>query len=230
MRPPSNSRFTLSTRTSRLQTVLLAAALVVSAAGTGIVAVTGSNGGSGGSAASNPIHDGPSQQETAEPNGSDEERAGAPATTTGEDETGNLATTSDDEGAGSPVTTPGEQTTTDTTNDDTTNDDTTTTGQPQAKLDLPYKITTEDLIAMDASGSTDPDCEIVEYRWDYGGDDAIDETMAGPLLEMQFISPGEVEISVTVVDDDGNTDTATETMTVVQANSTSDSRNPDITL
>jgi PKD repeat protein len=101
---------------------------------------------------------------------------------------------------------------------------------PEARLDLPDKVTTEELITMDASGSTDPDGEIVEYRWDYGGDDAIDETMPSPELDMQFTVPGEIEISVTVVDDDGNTDTATETMTVVQANSTSDSRNPGITL
>lgn len=67
---------------------------------------------------------------------------------------------------------------------------------------------------FDASGSTDSDGTIVEYRWDLDGDGAIDRRTSNPALTHAYGSTGTYDARVTVVDDDGATDRDTATVTV----------------
>jgi len=62
-------------------------------------------------------------------------------------------------------------------------------------------------IAFDGTLSSDFDGEIVSYAWDFDGDGAPDATEA--VSEHAFPEPGTYDVSLTVVDDDGNSDTVT---------------------
>jgi PKD repeat protein len=58
-------------------------------------------------------------------------------------------------------------------------------------------------VTFDASGSSDPDGEIVEYRWDFDGDGATDRNTTGPRATHVFEEPGTYDVSLAVVDDTG---------------------------
>lgn len=59
---------------------------------------------------------------------------------------------------------------------------------------------------LDASGSSDRDDAITEYRWDFDGDGTIDQVTSTPQATTTFGAPGTVEPSVTVVDARGESD------------------------
>lgn len=74
-------------------------------------------------------------------------------------------------------------------------------------------------IEFDASSSSDPDGEIVRYRWEIEGPTAggIRET-----FDRIVKGEGNYEVKLTVTDDDGATDTATETIEVTSPRPISD--------
>ncbi|WP_435178705.1 PKD domain-containing protein [Halorussus sp. AFM4] len=90
---------------------------------------------------------------------------------------------------------------------------------PTARLSVdPNETKTGDEVQFDASGSSDDEngTGIEEYRWDFDGDDAVDETTGGPTVTHSYDSPATYEASVTVADADGNTDSATVSVRVEQ--------------
>ena len=72
-------------------------------------------------------------------------------------------------------------------------------------------------LRFDASVSSDPDGDIVEYAWDWTSDGAYDEISADPLTESWFDEPGTHEVTLRVSDDDGATATYTDTITIASA-------------
>jgi serine protease len=83
-------------------------------------------------------------------------------------------------------------------------------GSPNAKMEV--STTEPDVgedVRVDASASTDPDGEIVEYRWDYEGTEDV-----GSIITPTPTEPGPYDVALTVMDDDGNTDTDSRTLQV----------------
>ncbi len=70
------------------------------------------------------------------------------------------------------------------------------------------------MIAVDGSGSTDSDGEIVSHDWDFGDGG----TGTGVTTEHTYAEDGTYTVTLTVTDDDGATGTATEEVTVEAAN------------
>lgn len=64
---------------------------------------------------------------------------------------------------------------------------------------------------LDGTNSSDPDGEVVEYIWDFGGG----ITKKGKTVEHAFEEPGIYEVELTVVDDEGNSSTDTVLIEVV---------------
>ena len=67
-------------------------------------------------------------------------------------------------------------------------------------------------VAVDGSGSGDPDGRIVSYRWDFG-DGA---TGRGVRASHDYTTPGQYRVTLVVTDDRGATGTAAQTVTVSQ--------------
>lgn len=65
-------------------------------------------------------------------------------------------------------------------------------------------------ITLDASGSSDPDGELVDYEWRIGKDGSFDKT--GETIEVTIGSPGDHPVALRIVDDDGSTDTTQITL------------------
>jgi len=57
-------------------------------------------------------------------------------------------------------------------------------------------------VTFDASESYDPDGEIIRYEWDFDGDGSIDAE--GMIVKHTFTEPGSYPVTLTVVDNDGN--------------------------
>ncbi len=76
--------------------------------------------------------------------------------------------------------------------------------QPQAVLDVtPARPVPGESLALDASGSTG---SVVEYRWEFDGDDSFDQTTSGPTTTHTYDRPGERQITLQVEDSAGQTD------------------------
>jgi len=67
-------------------------------------------------------------------------------------------------------------------------------------------------VEFDASSSSDPDGEIVEFLWDFGDGN----TAQGVVVSHVYTAPGEYTVTLTVRDDQGATATAREKITVVE--------------
>jgi len=60
-------------------------------------------------------------------------------------------------------------------------------------------------VTLDASRSSDPNGELVDYEWCVGNDGSFDET--GKTIEVTVSAPGEHPVVLRVVDDGGSTAT-----------------------
>jgi chitodextrinase len=68
-------------------------------------------------------------------------------------------------------------------------------------------------VTLDASGS-DAEAGISEYRWDLTGDGSADRVTGEPVIDHVFEETGERDVTVTVVDEYGQTDSESVTVTV----------------
>lgn len=64
-------------------------------------------------------------------------------------------------------------------------------------------VITGESTTFDAGGSEDRDGRIVEYRWDFDGDGDIDGESSSPSISHTYDEPGEYNVGLEVVDDDG---------------------------
>ncbi len=58
-------------------------------------------------------------------------------------------------------------------------------------------------ITFDASGSTDADGQIVQYRWDFNGDGVVDLVSTEPTVQYGYVAGGSYTVRLTVVDNVG---------------------------
>ena len=84
---------------------------------------------------------------------------------------------------------------------------------PIARLLVPVEGDIKTLVTFQAEDSTDPDGDILTYRWNFG-DGASADTSSG-VGTHQYTRPGNYTVSLTVEDGRGGIDTATGTVTVV---------------
>ncbi len=68
---------------------------------------------------------------------------------------------------------------------------------------------------LDASMSYDLDGDIELYKWDFDGDGIIDLKTESSDIEYAFQEPGEIELSLTVVDDEGKTEVYAKTVDIL---------------
>jgi len=97
--------------------------------------------------------------------------------------------------------------------DESSGDDSAATSNesPAANIEVSSAQTSEtalDLgqtVTLDASRSSDPNGELVDYEWCVGNDGSFDET--GKTIEVTVSAPGEHPVVLRVVDDGGSTAT-----------------------
>ncbi len=78
------------------------------------------------------------------------------------------------------------------------------TQPPVARLTLtPAAPRAKQTITFDASGSTDPDGQIVEYKWDFDGDGRVDLTSTDPKVSYAYLAGGNYTVRLTVKDNTG---------------------------
>ena len=62
----------------------------------------------------------------------------------------------------------------------------------------------------------DPDGEIVEYQWDFDGDGAVEETTSSGSTSHAYTETGTYDLTVTLVDDDGDTLSTTNDVSITE--------------
>lgn len=83
---------------------------------------------------------------------------------------------------------------------------------PEASLSLdPTTAQAGEDVQLSASGSTDPDGEIVSYDWSVDG-----QSFTGESVTVSLDETGEYTVELVVTDDSGETDTITQTLTIAQ--------------
>ncbi|MBQ4819023.1 PKD domain-containing protein [Aquimarina sp. MMG016] len=70
------------------------------------------------------------------------------------------------------------------------------------------------IVSFDASGSTDPNGDVLTYSWDFGNGDIA----TGVIASYEFIEFGDQLVTLTVDDGNGNSDSETITITVTDPN------------
>jgi PKD repeat protein len=93
--------------------------------------------------------------------------------------------------------------------------------------DLQADVTSGDkpvVVTLDAGGSMDPDGDIVDYEWDFDGDNVFNESSNGEDIArgetpatVTYVAVGEYDATVRVTDDDGGKDTAIVHISVTNA-------------
>ena len=91
---------------------------------------------------------------------------------------------------------------------------------PSANAGGPYSGFVGDAISFDGSGSTDTDGSVVRYDWNFG--DSTTSADAGPSPSHIYSAAGTYAITLTVIDDAGESDSATSTATVADQAPTAD--------
>ncbi|MBS3788188.1 hypothetical protein KGY79_08360 [Candidatus Bipolaricaulota bacterium] len=74
----------------------------------------------------------------------------------------------------------------------------------------PSEPNVEEEVAFDASGSSDPDSSIDEYKWDWDGDGTFDETISSPTTSHSYSQGGAYRVELKIVDEYDVTDSTTE--------------------
>ena len=69
-------------------------------------------------------------------------------------------------------------------------------------------------MTLNASGSSDPDGEIVEYQWDLNGNGKYETHTSSPELKTSFATEGTENIGLRVIDNHGASANVTHTLTV----------------
>lgn len=100
---------------------------------------------------------------------------------------------------------------------------------PVADVNGPYEGLEGSNVTLDASGSTDPDGEIVSYRWDLDGDAVYDIETESPVLEVIYSNESSLVITLEVTDDDGLSSTASVEITIHNVAPTVEAGPPRIT-
>ncbi len=96
---------------------------------------------------------------------------------------------------------------------------------PEAALSASDSANVNERVTFDASGTTDPDNDLTEFRWDFDGDGNVDETTTKPTTNHVYESTGEKTVRVTAVDSEGSTDNATVTVSVTASATDTDTPN-----
>lgn len=91
---------------------------------------------------------------------------------------------------------------------------------PTADANGPYSGYVGNVIAFDGSASSDPDGVIVAYDWDFG--DGALAADAGPMPSHVYAAAGEYTVTLTVIDDTGESGSATTTATIAERGAASD--------
>ena len=99
---------------------------------------------------------------------------------------------------------------------------TVTVSEPPEPPTASFVVETEnvvvgDTVTFNASGSSDPDGTIIEYRWDFDNDSSVDRTTTDPVTTTTFDSYGDREVTLVVVDDDDLDDATTRPVDVAPA-------------
>jgi PGF-pre-PGF domain-containing protein len=81
--------------------------------------------------------------------------------------------------------------------------------EPTAAATVPSSVTVGEEVSLDASDSRDQYGSLTAYNWTVGG-----ETLTGETVTTTFNEAGDVEVTLTVTNDAGETNTVTETVTV----------------
>ncbi len=85
---------------------------------------------------------------------------------------------------------------------------------PTAEFSVtPTEPVVGETVTLDGSDSFDPDGSIESYEWDVDGDGSVDAT--GQRIQRVYDTAREVEVTLTVTDDDGLTGSQTKTVRVV---------------
>ena len=84
---------------------------------------------------------------------------------------------------------------------------------PVADAGGPYGVAEGTTATLDASGSSDPDDNIVSYEWDLDGDSLFDDAF-GVSVSASFADDGQYIVGLRVTDDEGESDAATAMVTV----------------
>lgn len=83
---------------------------------------------------------------------------------------------------------------------------------PTADAGGPYSVTAGVVLTFDGSGSSDSDDTIVQYDWVFG--DGSSATAMGPTPSHTFDLAGAYMVTVTFMDNDGNTDSDKTTVMI----------------
>jgi PKD repeat protein len=96
---------------------------------------------------------------------------------------------------------------------------------PVADADGPYAVDEGDTVTLDASGSSDPDDNIVLYEWDTDNDGQYDDA-TGVTTDVTFDDNGSFTVGLKVTDDYGESDTDTAEVSVYNVAPVVDAGNP----
>lgn len=79
----------------------------------------------------------------------------------------------------------------------------------------PASPSINDEATFDASGSTDPDGSIVEYRWDFDGDTIYETSGVDTVVTHSYATAGDREVVLQLLDNAGDTASVARTITVI---------------
>jgi PKD repeat protein len=83
---------------------------------------------------------------------------------------------------------------------------------PIASFTVPAGVAKGLAAKFDASGSADPDDAITRYRWDFG--DGTTQSTTAPVTTHTYSQAGREAVTLTVIDEGGNSDSVQHTVTV----------------